>query len=279
MMTVPYEKTMQETIEFQSNILKGVKALMNMPRNEIKSDLLDKDEVLSIGKMKLYHYKPVPSKAKKVSVPLMITYALVNKQYMMDIQPDRSVIKAFLEAGLDVYIIDWGYPTAEDKFMTMDDHINWYMDACVDYIRKTTGHDKINLLGVCQGGTFSTIYTALHQDKVNALVTMVTPIDFSPNDALLFAWSKSMDGDALVDAYGVVPGRHERGLPAAQALLAEPRQIHRPCHQQADRRSGVPHELPPHGKMDLRLSGTGGRNPSSVHQRPVQGQQADQGRT
>ena len=56
------------------------------------------------------------------------------------------------------------------------------------------------------GGTFSTIYTALHQDKVNALVTMVTPIDFSPNDALLFAWSKSMDGDALVDAYGVVPG-------------------------------------------------------------------------
>ena len=206
MMTVPYEKTMQETIEFQSNILKGVKALMNMPRNEIKSDLLDKDEVLSIGKMKLYHYKPVPSKAKKVSVPLMITYALVNKQYMMDIQPDRSVIKAFLEAGLDVYIIDWGYPTAEDKFMTMDDHINWYMDACVDYIRKTTGHDKINLLGVCQGGTFSTIYTALHQDKVNALVTMVTPIDFSPNDALLFAWSKSMDGDALVDAYGVVPG-------------------------------------------------------------------------
>ena len=69
MMTVPYEKTMQETIEFQSNILKGVKALMNMPRNEIKSDLLDKDEVLSIGKMKLYHYKPVPSKAKRFPSP------------------------------------------------------------------------------------------------------------------------------------------------------------------------------------------------------------------
>ena len=43
MMTVPYEKTMQETIEFQSNILKGVKALMNIPRNEIKSDFLDMD--------------------------------------------------------------------------------------------------------------------------------------------------------------------------------------------------------------------------------------------
>jgi len=116
------------------------------------------------------------------------------------------VIKAFLEAGLDVYIIDWGYPTAEDRYMTIDDHINWYMDECVNFICKTTGFKKINLLGVCQGGTFSTIYTSLHQEKINALVTMVTPVDFSPCDALLFAWSKYLDADALVDAFGVVPG-------------------------------------------------------------------------
>lgn len=205
-MPVSYETALQESIEFQSNIMKGVKALMNLPREDIKSDLLEKDAVYSIGKMTLYHYKPVPTKAKKVGIPLMITYALVNKQYMMDIQPDRSVIKSFLEAGLDVYIIDWGYPTAEDRFMSLDDHINWYMDACVNFIRKAHNLQKINLLGVCQGGTFSIIYTCLHQEKVNSLVSMVTPVDFSPNDALLFAWSKSMDGDALVDAYGVVPG-------------------------------------------------------------------------
>lgn len=206
MTTGIYEKNVQEAIDFQANVLKGVKALLNMPREEIQSDLLDKEPVFSIGKMTLYHYKPVEKATKKINTPLMITYALVNKQYMMDIQPDRSVIKSFLETGLDIYIIDWGYPTAEDRYMTMDDHINWYMDACVDFIRKTTKHDKINLLGVCQGGTFSTIYTATHQNKVNALVTMVTPIDFSGNDGILFAWSKGMDGDALVDAYGVVPG-------------------------------------------------------------------------
>ncbi len=206
-MTAPsFEKTIQENIDFQHNVLKGVKTLLNLPKDEIKSDVMDKDEVFSIGKMKLYHYRPVKTNAKKVKIPVMITYALVNRQYMMDIQPDRSVIRAFLEAGLDVYIIDWGYPTAEDRYMSMDDHINWYMDECVNFIRKETGHAKINLLGVCQGGTFSTIYTALHQEKVNALVTMVTPIDFSPNDALLFAWSKFLDADALVDAYGVIPG-------------------------------------------------------------------------
>lgn len=205
MTAIPFEKAMQESIDFQSNVLKGIKSLLDLPKDEIKSDTLDKDLVFSIGKMRLFHYKPVGT-AKKVKTPLMITYALVNRQYMMDIQPDRSVIKAFLAAGLDVYIVDWGYPTAEDRYMTMDDHINWYMDECVNFIRKTTGHAKINLLGVCQGGTFSSIYTALHQEKVNALVTMVTPIDFSPDDALLFAWSKFLDADALVDAYGVIPG-------------------------------------------------------------------------
>jgi polyhydroxyalkanoate synthase len=145
--------------------------------------------------------------ARKLSkTPTLVAYALVNRQYMMDIQPDRSVIKAFLEGGMDVYVIDWGYPTGEDMYMTMDDYINWYMDECVDYIRKDRKVEKINLLGICQGGTFSTIYTALHPDKIKNLVTMVVPIDFSPNDALLFRWSKFMNIDSLVDAYGVVPG-------------------------------------------------------------------------
>ncbi|MDR1685465.1 MAG: class III poly(R)-hydroxyalkanoic acid synthase subunit PhaC [Desulfovibrio sp.] len=201
-----FEKSVQESIDFQSNVLKGIKTMLDLPKETIKSDLLEKVEVFSIGKMKLFHYKPVKTSAKPVKIPVLITYALVNRQYMMDIQPDRSVIKSFLESGLDVYIIDWGYPTAEDRYMTMDDHINWYMDECVNFISKTTGHKKINLLGVCQGGTFSTIYTALHQNKINALVTMVTPVDFSPSDALLFAWSKYLDADAMVDAYGVIPG-------------------------------------------------------------------------
>ena len=203
---IPFEKSMQESLEFQTNVLKGFKAMLNLPKERIASDTLEKEEVFSIGKMRLFHYKPLVPAAKRIKMPLLITYALVNRQYMMDIQSDRSVIKTFLDTGLDVYIIDWGYPTAEDRYMSMDDHINWYMDACVNFISKSTGFKKINLLGVCQGGTFSTIYTALHQEKVNALVTMVTPIDFDTNDALLFVWSKNMDAKAMAEAYGVIPG-------------------------------------------------------------------------
>ena len=201
------QKFVDQMVTMQDNVMKGIDILANMKPEDAASDQTEKEVVLTIGKMQLFHYKPVVSARKLVKVPLLITYALVNRQYMMDLQPDRSVIKAYLEAGLDVYVIDWGYPTAEDMYMTMDDYINWYMDDCVDYIRKVSKKDKINILGVCQGGTFSTIYSALHPEKVKNLVTMVVPIDFSTDDGLLFRWSKYMNIDSLIDAYdGVVPG-------------------------------------------------------------------------
>lgn len=201
------KKYMEQMTEMQENIINGLNTLVNLSAEDIKSDQLEKDVVMTIGKMRLFHYKPTVTARRQVKVPLLITYALVNRQYMMDLQPDRSMIKSFLDAGLDVYVIDWGYPTAEDMYMTLEDHINWYMDDCVDFIRQESGKDKINLLGVCQGGTFSTIYTALHQDKVKNLVAMVVPIDFSSNDGMLFRWSRFMNIDSLIEAYdGVVPG-------------------------------------------------------------------------
>ena len=202
-----FRKYMDQMITMQDNVMKGVDVLVNMKPEDAASDMTEKEEVFSIGKMRLFHYKPLVSSRKLVKTPLLISYALVNRQYMMDIQPDRSVIRAFLEGGLDVYVIDWGYPTAEDMYLTMDDYINWYLNDCVDYIIQESGKKKINLLGVCQGGTFSTIYAALHPEKILNLVTMVVPIDFSVNDALLFRWSKNMNIDSLIDAYdGVVPG-------------------------------------------------------------------------
>ncbi len=202
-----FKKYMDQMVTMQDNVMKGVDILLNMKPEDAASDTLEKDVVLEIGKMRLFHYKPLVAKSKLIKTPLLISYALVNRQYMMDIQPDRSVIKSFLEGGLDVYVVDWGYPTAEDMYLTLDDYINWYLDDAVEKVIEISGKKKVNLLGVCQGGTFSTIYAALHPDKVKNLVTMVVPIDFSGNDGLLFRWSKFMNIDSLIDAYdGVVPG-------------------------------------------------------------------------
>lgn len=196
------DKTMKEMLDMHKKLLLGMEIMMNVKQAGI--DETPKDIVYSEDKMKLFHYKPLSKKTCKV--PTLIVYALVNRQYMMDIQKDRSMIKSLLEAGLDVYIVDWGYPTKEDMYLTMEDYIEGYINNCVNHICKEKGIDKINLLGVCQGGTFSAIYASLHPKKINSLITMVTPIDFDIEDGLLFKWGKYLNIDNMVDAYGLIPG-------------------------------------------------------------------------
>jgi polyhydroxyalkanoate synthase len=140
------------------------------------------------------------------TVPLLIVYALVNRPYMADLQEDRSIIRGLLEGGLDVYLIDWGYPDGGDRFLTLDDYINGYIDRCVDVLRHRHGVDKINLLGICQGGTFSVCYSALHPEKVENLIATVTPVDFHTPGDLLSLWTRHVDVDLLVDTLGNVPG-------------------------------------------------------------------------
>ena len=196
------EKSLNEVFEMQKKFIKGIDIMLNLKNTE--SDTTPKDLVYQEDKMKLFHYKTMVK--NPCPVPTLIVYALVNRQYMMDIQHDRSLIKSLLEQGLDVYIIDWGYPGPEDRYLTMEDYICGYIDDAVNFILEKTDKEQLNIIGVCQGGTFSTIYTALHKQKVKNLVTMVTPIDFDVDDGLLFVWGKHLNIDNIVDAYGVVPG-------------------------------------------------------------------------
>ncbi len=200
--TQQFQESMEEFKAFADNLKKGVENLASA--DEIKLAETPKELVYEDGKRKLYRYQ---ARAKKVCpVPTLIVYAMVNRYTMLDLQPNRSMIRNLLDQGQDVYLIDWGYADRMDRHLTMDDLINGFMDDCVDHISKQHQLDAINLLGVCQGGTFSAIYAALHPEKVQNLITMVAPIDFDTNDSLLFVWAKEMDVDLMIDAYGIVPG-------------------------------------------------------------------------
>jgi polyhydroxyalkanoate synthase len=188
----------------QSNTV--AEALQNLAEiRKVDIGTAERSTVWQEGKVKLYHFKR--EKAAPVKTPVLIVYALVNRWEMMDLQPDRSFIRKMLSEGLDVYLIDWGYATRVDRYKTMEDYILGDIDDCVDFVREKTGMDKINLMGICQGGTFSVMYAALWPQKIKNFINLVTPVDFSSEDGLLFKWSKDMDVDAMVDHNGgVVPG-------------------------------------------------------------------------
>lgn len=194
---------LKEMAELSQKMLKSYETLQQIKEVDIASS--PKTEVYSEDKLKLYRYDRETEATYKT--PVIIVYALVNTYKMLDLQPDRSYIKNLLNAGLDVYLIDWGNPTKSDRYLSIDDYVNGYINNCIDTIRRINKVDKVNILSICQGGTLSVIYTCLHPEKVKNVVTHVTPIDFSTNDGLLFRWSKSMDFDKLVEGYnGLIPG-------------------------------------------------------------------------
>ncbi len=197
------DKLAEEMADYSRKLGKGLENLLNA--QEIDTGVTPKEVVYTEDKLTLYHYQG-PRGLRQNPVPVLIVYALVNRPYMVDIQENRSTIRNLLAAGQDIYLIDWGYPDSADNGLTLDDYINGYIDRCVDEVRRRHNLDKINILGICQGGSFSLCYTSLHQDKVRNLITMVTPVDFQTPDNMLSSWVQHMDVDLLVDTLGNIPG-------------------------------------------------------------------------
>jgi polyhydroxyalkanoate synthase subunit PhaC len=168
-----------------------------------------KDAVYREDKLTLYRYRAVTSDnlPTRTSGPaVMICYAMINRPYMMDLQPDRSLIRRLLERGVDVFLIDWGYPDGADRFLDLNDYVNRYLLHCANKVCELRGESQVNLVGVCQGGTLSLCFTALHPERVRNLITMVTPVDGQTPDDVLSKWVRQLDVGALVAAHGNIPG-------------------------------------------------------------------------
>jgi len=202
------DELVREMSDIGRRTMASVEALARIEPQEIKVGFSAKEPVYRAERVTLYRYTPVVDKPRER--PLLISYALVNRPYMVDLQPGRSLVASLLERGVDVYLIDWGYPTRADRWLTLDDYINGYLDDCVEAALESSGAEAVDLLGICQGGTFSLCYSALHPEKVANLITMVTPVDFHASDGpecgLLNAWAQYMDIDRMVDAMGNIPG-------------------------------------------------------------------------
>ena len=191
----------QEWLTTQRQIRNGASVLAQV--GEVEFGATPKEAVFSDERVTLYRYKG--EHAPTEQVPILISYALVNRPYMVDLQEDRSLVRQLLARGHDIYLIDWGYPDLSDRFDTLDDYINGWLHSCVEEVCRRHGLPSINLLGICQGGAFSLCYTAMHPERVRNLITMVTPVDFHTPDNMLSHWTREMDIDLFVDTLGNIP--------------------------------------------------------------------------
>jgi polyhydroxyalkanoate synthase len=148
-----------------------------------------------------------PDRPARHATPLLLVFALVNRPYILDLLPRKSVVQQFLKAGFDVFLVDWGIPTDADSHRTLESYVCGSLHNVVNHVRELTGQDRISLLGYCMGGTMSAMYTALHPERIRNFILMAAPIDWSDRRNLLSLWTdpKWFDVDKVIDAFGNAP--------------------------------------------------------------------------
>jgi polyhydroxyalkanoate synthase len=183
------------------------------------------------GKTRLLHYHGIKEKEKEEennSKPLLIIYAPINRFHIMDLNPKRSVVRNLLSNGLDIYLLDLGYPTKEDDKLSLYDYVDYVKYAVQAILKKEKekeeerqgqrqGNKKISILGYCWGGILALIYTALEATKttqsddddntVKSLALMATPVDFSKENTILANWSRAVNIDKMMDEFGNMNGQ------------------------------------------------------------------------
>jgi polyhydroxyalkanoate synthase len=213
-MQISPEKTLSEVAALFQRIAQGAKLFGKIRDTDVAIATTPKDEIWREDKVTLHHYRPVAD--RQIATPVLIVYGLIGRHTMTDLQEDRSLVRNLLSLGVDLYVVDWGNPSRAERWLTLDDYIEGYLADCVDVIREREGIDQVSLLGVCEGGVFTTCFAALHLDKVRAMILTITPIDFhadTSSDRLghgfINIWTRSLkpeDVDQLIEAYGVLPG-------------------------------------------------------------------------
>lgn len=108
--------------------------------------------------LEVIHY--APAQATVHAEPVVIVTPWINKFYVLDLVPKKSMIRFLLDQGLDVFITSWKNPDASMRDVGFDDYLLEGVDAIVQVARRFTGAARVHAVGYCIGGTALAMYMA-----------------------------------------------------------------------------------------------------------------------
>ena len=128
--------------------------------------------------MQLIQYAPTTDEVYKR--PLLYVPPLVNKYYLLDLQPKSSLIRWLVEQGHTLFVISWVNPGPELADKGLDDYLDEGPLAALDAIRKATGEKEVDLFGFCMGGTLAAMAAARAKPgRIASLTTIGSMFDFT----------------------------------------------------------------------------------------------------
>lgn len=120
-----------------------------------------------------------PTGEHPVKTPAVLIPSLINKAYILDLEPGRSLVAALSAAGHPTYLVDWGVPGPEDADEDVGYVLLELLHRSIDRICRHAGAKQVNLLGYCMGGTLTAMYAALRPERIARLLCLAAPVKFS----------------------------------------------------------------------------------------------------
>lgn len=172
-----------------------------------------KDVVFKNGTASLYRFRTADGPNENGPVVLLVP-SMINRWYVLDLREGASVASAFVEAGFDTFLLDWGVPQDEDRYSTWDDAIT-KLHRFVKRTKRVRDTDQIGLLGYCMGATLCGVYLATHPGEVTAFANLAGPFDFAQGGLLADMVNPDwFDVDSIVAAGNVRPVQMQSGFVA-----------------------------------------------------------------
>jgi polyhydroxyalkanoate synthase len=134
----------------------------------------------------LIEYKPLT--AKVYERPMLFVPPCINKYYILDLQPENSVIRYTVEQGHRLFVISWRNVDSSQDQVTWDQYIEDAVLRAIGVVQDISGSEKINTLGFCVGGTILStalaVLAARGQKPAASMTLLTTFLDFSDTGVL-----------------------------------------------------------------------------------------------
>ncbi len=198
-----YESAGRSLLDGTSNFLRDLRKNKGRPRQVVSGTLqVGRDLAMTPGKvvfkndlMELLQYAPQTETVHQV--PLLLSPPWINKYYLLDLAPNRSLVEWAVRHGHTVFVISYRNPDATMSSVSLDDYLVSGPRAALDVIEDITGAPEVDLLGLCLGGSLTAALVAylgaVGDDRVRTVTLVNTLLDFSePGDLGIFTDEKTV---------------------------------------------------------------------------------------
>ena len=140
--------------------------------------------------------------------PVLLIPPLMVKPFIYDLVPKRSYVRTLMAAGFDVYLIDFGEPERQDRYMTLDHYVLDWIPHAVDAMCRESRAESISMIGYCMGGLFALMHTSVNEDpRVRNIVTIGSPVDSDEMGVIVWLMRLAHDQIEFVSRrLGNIPG-------------------------------------------------------------------------